>query len=127
MVDSPLIRLLIGVVVVAAAGGFAWIARWRDRDRRARVALNLEGIAGRVLLFSDSACARCDEARAALETAGAAFAEVAHDTDPEVMRAAGVVAVPLIVARRADGTEAGRIAGKVSPRRLRRLLASAGL
>lgn len=127
MADSVMVRAAIGLGVVGAAVASARLA-WRIQRRGLGTApLVLDGVPDRLVLFSDAACARCDEARATLETTGRPFREIAYDTEPETMGAVGVTAVPLIVARRADGAEAGRIVGKVSPRRLRRLLDSAGL
>jgi len=124
---DPVVRVVIGVAAAGAAVGFALVA-WRAERRRAlRVPLSLSGIDGRVVLFSDAGCARCDQARRALETIGKPYEEIAYDEQPGLVTAAGVEGVPLIVVRRPDGSEAGRMAGKVTPRRLRRLLAAAGL
>jgi len=121
-VADAAIRVLIGVAAASAAVGVAALGRRLERRDVVKSPLDLTRIEGRVVLFSDAACARCDEARAALETIGASFEEVASDTHPGMLEAAGVTAVPLIVVRRPDGSEAGRIAGKVSLRRLRRLV-----
>lgn len=120
------IRVLIGAAVVLTAVGVAGWARRAQRRGAVTAPLALDGIPGRIVLFSDAACARCDQARAVLETVGEPFSEVAFEADPGLMAAAGVGAVPLVVVRRADGTEVGRIAGKVSARRLRRLVKASG-
>jgi len=123
---ESLVRALIGAGVALVAAAIAWMA-WRAERRRAVTsALVIDGIDGRILFFSDAACVRCDEARAVLESVGEPFTEVAYDSEPDRLRAAGVKAVPLVVVRRTDGAEVGRIAGKVSTSRLRRLLRAAG-
>ncbi len=123
---DPWVRALIGLGAVAAAVGVGFGARVASRRRIEVRPLDLTGIEGRVVFFSDAACLRCDEARAELQDAGVAFEEVAYDAHPGRLQAAGVTAVPLIVVRAPDGGEVGRIAGRVDPRRLRRLLARSG-
>ncbi|MCB2223889.1 MAG: hypothetical protein KQH83_06895 [Actinobacteria bacterium] len=122
-------RLVLAGGAGAAALLAAAAARWRHRAslRSASATLDLSGVAGRLILFTSAPCRSCDAARARLEAAGVAFREIRHADESRVHEAAGVAAVPLIVARSAGGVEAGRIAGKPSKRALRGLLRAAGL
>jgi len=124
---EPWVRALLGVGAVAIAVGIGYAARVGVRRRVEARPIDLTGVAGRVVFFSDAACVRCDDARSALDGTGVAYEEIAYDREPSRLEAAGVIAVPLIVVRRANGAEAGRIAGRVSPWRLRRLLARGGV
>lgn len=116
-------RLGFAVGAIALALGVALQARASERRRAAAAPLHLEGVAGRLILFTASACRRCEQARAALDRVGAEFVEMSFDDDPDGLRAIGVEAVPLLVGRDGSGSEVGRIAGRVRPRALARLLA----
>jgi glutaredoxin len=120
-------RFATGAGLIAVALGVALVARRAERRTAVRSPLNLAGVEGRVVLLSDAACPGCADLRRLLDAAGVPFTEVAYDTDPEFARSIGVVAVPLVVVRGPDGQEAGRIGGRVSPRRFRRLIEAAGL
>ncbi len=122
--SDPVWRVLLAVAAVGAAVLVAAGARVRALRRAAVMPIDLSGIPGRVVFFSDVACRKCDEARSLLEDRGVAFEEIAYEREPDRMRAAGAEAVPLIIGRSADGSEVGRIAGRVRPRSLDRLLAS---
>ena len=120
--SEPVLRaILVGAVVVAAAAVVLW-ARYLERRRSVRARLDLSGLTGSVILFSDAGCRTCDQARKALQRAEVAFEEIRYDAHPEVARRVGVTAVPLVVVRDDEGAEVGRIAGRVRRRALRRLL-----
>lgn len=121
--DEPIARIVVVVAAVVVALGVALFFRLVERRRVERTALDLTPLSSAVTLFTDAGCARCDAARAALIEAGAEFEEFRFDHHPEVLEAVGVTGVPLIVARAPDGTEIGRIVGKVRTPALRRLLA----
>jgi glutaredoxin len=123
---DPWVRALLGLGAAAVAVGVGYGARIAVRRRVETRPIDLTGTTGGVVFFSDAACVRCDDARAALDATGVAYEEIAYDREPSRLEAAGVIAVPLIVVRRADGTEVGRIAGRVRPWRLRRLIARSG-
>ena len=128
--DDAAVRLILagGIAVAALLLAGAGHLHRRKRGRAAAaIPLDLTGIDGRVLLFSDVACPTCDTARARLETAGAPFREIGYHLDPEAHRRAGVTAVPLIVVRNAAGGEVGRIGGRPVRRTLERLLRRAGV
>ena len=120
------VRALIAAVFVLAALVIAATARDRQRRRAAVAPLDLSGIEGRVVLFTDITCTKCDEARSVLRHRGVEFVEIAYDRDPERFGEVGVEAVPVLVARGPDGGEVGRIAGKVTTRGLVRLLSRMG-
>lgn len=119
-------RVVAAVAATAVAGTVVLAARVRDRRSAASAPLDLSGFPGRLVLFTDAGCRRCDQARAVLVAAGADFAEAAFDREPERLRAAGITAVPLLVGRDASGAEVGRIAGRLGRRSLDRLLARMG-
>lgn len=96
----------------------AWWARTAERRRAGRAPLDLQGIDGRVVFFSDATCTRCDIVRVHLESLGAEFVEIAYDRDPETHRRVGVTGVPLLVIRDADGREVRRFAGVMPKARL---------
>jgi predicted DsbA family dithiol-disulfide isomerase len=116
--SEPAIRAIVVAVVVVVALGIAGFTRTRERHRAARSPVDLTGIEGRVVLFSDVACSRCDIVRAHLEGIGAPFTEVAFDADPDAVRRSGVTGVPLVVIRDAAGREVTRFAGVVPKARL---------
>jgi predicted DsbA family dithiol-disulfide isomerase len=115
MGDPRFVALAAAVMVALAV---AWWARRRDRRGAIRARLDLTGIEGRVVFFSDATCARCDVVRARLEAIGVPFTEIGYDRDPEVHRQVGVTAVPLVVVRDATGAEERRFAGVVPRARL---------
>lgn len=125
--DDALGRLVLVAAVAGAALAAAWGARRRSSRRAERAPIDASGFSGRVLLFSDATCPTCDEARSVLEGTGASFVEVAYGEHPEGMRRAGIAAVPLIIVRDDAGDTVGRIAGRPSRRRVRRLLGRAGV
>ncbi len=115
----------IVVAAAATAVGLAVALRARAVERRSAAAapLDLTGFPGRLVLFTDAGCRRCDQAKAVLTAAGAEFTEAAFDREPERLRAAGITAVPLLVGRDPSGAEVGRVAGRLGRRSLDRLLA----
>jgi glutaredoxin len=119
-----------GLLVAAAAGVALAVAllapRWSAR-RAERAPLDLSGIDGRVVLFTSRACRRCDAVRDLVSGSGVEFTEVCYEDDGARFAAAGVGAVPLLVARDERGTVAGCLAGAVRPRRLRGLLEASGV
>lgn len=119
--------VVFAVIAVLTALGFAYGANLWTRRRAETARLDLSGIAGRVVFFSDAACRKCPDARKALVAGGVDFEEIRYDDDPARFRATGTPAVPLVVVRASDGAEVGRIAGEVGVRELRRLLTRAGL
>jgi glutaredoxin len=120
---EPEIRLIVVLAAVAVSLGAAFGFRRLERRRVEKALLDLSPLTSAVTLFTDAGCSRCDQARDMLEAAGVEFEEIRFDHHPDVVEAVGVTGVPLVVARRPDGTEIDRIAGKVSPRALERLLA----
>jgi hypothetical protein len=119
--------LIFAVVAVVMALGFAYGATRWTRRRADRASLDLSGVSGRVVFFSDNACRKCPSARDALIATGVPFEEIRYGDDPARFRATGAPAVPLIVVRAPDSTEVGRIAGEVREPALRSLLKRAGL
>jgi hypothetical protein len=87
--------------------------------------IDLSGLPGSILLFTEGSCLSCDRVRKMLEGAGAAFDEIAYESEPGLHRSAGVTAVPLLVVRDGTGAVAGVAAGVPSRRKLRRLLTAA--
>jgi hypothetical protein len=119
---EPVARaLLVGGVVVAALL-VAVLVPLRERRRAEHHPLDLTGLPDGSLLFTSAGCRRCDGMRAALDRLGVWYSEVRHEDDPGVVAGAGVPGVPLFVVRDASGCEVGRVGGRPSLRRLRRLL-----
>jgi hypothetical protein len=58
---------------------------------------------------------------------GVEHTEVQYEAHPAEFEVAGVPAVPLVVGRDDRGVEADRVAGSATARRIRRLLAAAGV
>ena len=115
-------RVLLALAIVVAALGVAGGARILQRRRAALEPLHLEGLPNGLILFTDAHCRRCLGAREVVASGGVPFVEVAYNREPNRFRATGVSAVPLVVARTPDGREVGRIAGRVTPRALARLV-----
>jgi len=114
--SDPRVFAIAGATLVALL-----IALWghrRDRRRAVRSPLDLSGVDGRVVFFSDATCRRCDIVRAHLEALEATFTEIAYDTDPETHRSVGVTGVPLVVFRSESGVEERRFVGAVPKSRL---------
>ncbi|MEX0826317.1 MAG: hypothetical protein WD184_06165 [Acidimicrobiia bacterium] len=119
--------LIFAALSVAMAVAFAFGAiRW-TRRRADTAVLDLSGVAGRVVFFSDEACRRCPAARDALAASGVEFEEIRYGDDPQRFRATGATAVPLVVVRDSQGAESGRIVGEVRAGKLAVLLKQAGL
>lgn len=119
--SEPVVRILVVAAAVAIAIGVALGFRLSERRRVAKAPLDLGTLRSPVTLFSDAGCTNCDQARTALQEEGVDFEEFRYDHHPEVFAAVGVSGVPLIVVKDEAGDEMGRIAGRVSPRALRRL------
>ncbi len=120
------VRVAVAVFAAGAALAVAGWARAGERRSAASAPLDLSGFSGRLILFSDAGCRRCDQARAVLIDAGVSFEEAAYDREPDRVRSAGVTAVPLLVGRDAAGGEVGRVAGRLGPRALHRLVSRMG-
>lgn len=121
-----LARALLVAGVAAAGLAAALLApRWSAR-RAERAPLDLSGIDGRVVLFTSRACRRCDAVRDLVSGTGVGFTEVCYEDDEARFAAAGVGAVPLLVARDEQGVAVGRLAGAARPRRLKALLEASG-
>lgn len=124
--SEPTLRVLVIAAAVLVSLGAALAFRALERRRVERSPLDLSGLSEAITLFTDAGCFRCDQARDMLTDAGAEFEEIRFDHHPDIAAEVGVTGVPLIVARAPDGTEIDRIAGKVTKRTLRRLLARVG-
>jgi hypothetical protein len=128
--DEAATRLiLLGAFVLAAlvVAGAGHLRRFLRGRAATAGPLDLTGVEGRVVFFSDAACPTCDAARARLRASRVPFREIGYHEDPAAHRRAGVTAVPLTVVRGSDGGEVGRIGGRPSRRALRRLLGRAGV
>lgn len=110
MSDLALRLVVMGVAVGAAVGVASW-ARRRERRRALRAPLDLTGLDGEVLFFSDAMCSRCDVMRDRLVALGVEFHEIAYDRDPATHRRVGITGVPLVVVRDGTGREVRRFAG----------------
>jgi glutaredoxin len=119
--------VIFAAVAAVMALAFAFGATRWTRRRADRATLDLGGIPGRVVFFSDEACRKCTAAREALIASGVDFEEIRYGDDPARFRATGAPAVPMVVVRDASGTEVGRIPGEVRGPALRSLLGRAGL
>lgn len=116
-----IVGVAVGIVIVGAHLG-----RIRERRRAALTLLDVDGLEGRVLFFTDAACRRCDVVRGRLESIDAVFEEIAFGHEPDLQRSVGVTAVPLLVVRDNSGAIVDRVAGVASVRRIRRALSLAG-
>lgn len=125
--SEPVARLLVAGVIVLVGLAVVALLRLRERRRSAVDPLDLDAFTARVLLFTDSRCRTCGAARERVVASGVAFDEIAHDHEPELVAAAGVRGVPLLVVRDDAGLIVGRIAGRVGRRDLAALLRRAGL
>jgi len=115
-------RFFVALGAVAVAGLVALWAHRRERRRAVRAPLDLTGVDGRVVFFSDAACTRCDIVRSHFEALSAEFVEIAYDRDPEAHRRIGVTGVPLVVIRDDEGAEVRRLAGVMPKARLAAVL-----
>ncbi|HUG74103.1 MAG TPA: glutaredoxin domain-containing protein [Acidimicrobiia bacterium] len=122
--SEPVVRVLVVAAAIAVAIGVALGFRLNERRRVAKAPLDLGSLRSAVTLFSDAGCANCDQARAALVAEGVNFEEFRYDHHKDVFATVGVSGVPLIVVKDQAGDEVGRIAGRASPRAVRRLVAS---
>lgn len=116
--DETVVRALIVAAILVAALAVAFVARHREQRRARRSPLDLRGLSGTVVFFSDTACFRCRIVRSRLDAVGVEYTEVAYDREPEVHRRVGVIGVPLVVIRDEAGSEVRRFAGVVSKARL---------
>jgi hypothetical protein len=123
--SEPALRAVLVVAALAVVAGAVVVGRWLQRRRAGRLTLDLTGIEGRVILFSDTACARCDAVRDLLTDLGADFIEIAHGEGR--FGEIGVDAVPLVVVRGRDGAVTAQIGGVPGSARLRRALRSGGI
>ncbi|MCJ7725050.1 MAG: hypothetical protein MUP76_01485 [Acidimicrobiia bacterium] len=112
-----------GAVLIAAA---AFLRQRLAADRAAARPVDLAGIVGSVLFFSEASCRSCDSARARLQDFGVEFTEIRFEERPDAHLSAGVESVPLIVVRADDGSVVGQIVGNPSRRRLYRLIRGVG-
>jgi glutaredoxin len=120
--SEPLVRVILVVGIVLAAAAIARIAFILRAHRAAAARVDVSGLTGRVILFTESSCPTCTAARSALEASGVPYEEVSYSERPDELRAAGVEAVPLIVVRDPAGAVIGQMAGKPSEKALERLL-----
>lgn len=125
-IDGTLFRVVIAVAAIGVVVAIAAWGRAHDRRRSAASDLDLSGIDGSVLFFTDSACLRCAVVRDRLDELGVEYSEIAFNHEPELQTAIGVVGVPQIVVRSGDGSIAARLVGSVSSRQLRRAVRRAG-
>lgn len=123
--DDLLVRVAVLVGVIAVALAVSRSTRPLHRPSHPRVDLRGTSLPNGLVVFTNSDCAACAQARAALKTAGVAFREVTYELEPGLFASIGVESVPLIVARDGNGVTIGQISGKPQPRRLRSLAAAA--
>jgi glutaredoxin len=124
--SEPALRVLVIAAAALVSVSVVLVFRALERRRVQRAPLDLSGLSRPVTLFTDAGCSRCDQARDMLADAGVEFEEIRFDHHPDIVAEVGVTGVPLVVARAPDGTEIDRIAGRVTRRALRRLLARVG-
>ncbi len=120
MSSDAVARVLVVAAITAAALAIAFAAPRLSARRAERSPLDLRGIDGGIILFTDRSCQRCRRVRAMLADLGIDPVEYAYEDHPGDWDRVGVSAVPLLVIRGADGTVTGTIAGLPSRRRLRR-------
>lgn len=118
-------RLLLGGAGLLVVVAVVVAARAMER-RRAGALVDVSALAGTVMFFSDRACMRCAAVRDLLDEEGVDYVEYGYEDDPAVHRAAGVVAVPLVVIRTDGSQPPAVLAGVPSARRLHRALAAIG-
>lgn len=123
--DEPVVRLLIGVAIVAVAVGGATLTRRFQRPTHRRVDPSAAGLSAGVVVFTSTECANCAAARDRLRAQGVAFREVTWELEPALFAALGVESVPLVVVTDPAGRWVGQISGKPPLRRLRSLAAAA--
>ena len=114
------IRLLAAAMAVGVVVGVGIWGRVQERRRSHGADLNLDGIEGSVLFFTDAACLRCGVVRSRLDDLGVDYTEIAYNHEPELQAAIGVIGVPQVVVRSRDGAIVARLVGSISRRRLRR-------
>lgn len=123
--DDWVLRLVVVAGVTAVALGISFATRAMQRPSHRRIDLAATDLPNGFVVFTSSDCANCAAARQALQDAGVPFREVTWELEARVFEVAGVESVPLVVARRDDGSWVGQIVGVPRPGRLRRLVAQA--
>jgi len=123
--SEPALRAVLVAAALVVVIGAVVVGRWWQRHRAGRIPLDLSGVEGRVIFFSDTACVRCDAVRDLLTALDSEFTEIAHGGGR--FGEIGVDAVPLLVVRDDDGTVTAQIGGVPSSARLRRALRGGGV
>ena len=124
--NDVVVRLIIVLVAVIAALGFARVSRSRRALSQPPVDVSGLGLESPVVAFTSKGCENCMQVMALLASVGAQVREVSFDLDPELFEAAGVEAVPLVVVVDRDGNPVWQRGGKLTGRTVRRALARAG-
>lgn len=124
--DSTVVRVILVIVVLAVAAAAAGLAR-RVRPHHPPIDIEGLGLPPGVIVFTSTDCPRCTPVLAAARASGAPLREVTYELEGDLQRRAGVVGVPLTIVVDDSGKISAQLAGRVSPRRLRRAVARAGL
>lgn len=121
MMDDAVVRVIVILVVVAAALGLAqWSRPWQDSAHPALTIPPGELPAG-VVLFTSTDCDQCASARAALQAAGIQYREVTHEIESSRFERYGVQGVPLVAQIDESGSQSLLAAGIPTRRTLRSL------
>ncbi len=119
------LRVLLVVVVVAIAGGVAFVSR-RNASYHPPVEIRGLGLPPGLVVFSSTDCHRCKKVLAAARLVDVPLRQVTYALEPQLQESAGVVGVPLTLAIDKSGQLVTQFAGVVRIGALRRAATRAG-
>jgi hypothetical protein len=119
------LRVLLVVMVVAIAGGIAFLSR-RNTSYHPPVEIRGLGLPPGLVVFSSTDCQRCKKVLAAARLVEAPLREVTYELEPQLQESVGVVGVPLTLAIDKSGQLVAQLAGVVRVGTLRRAATRAG-
>ncbi len=126
MASETLLRLILVITVLVAAGIVAYLTRLRIPHHPPVMIAGL-GLPSGIVVFTSTECQRCKEALATAKSLGAPVREVTYELEPDLQGQVGVVAVPLTLVINPSGEQVAQLAGRPRRGALRRAVQRAGL
>lgn len=117
--DDTILRVIVIVVVVAAALGLAYWSRPLQDSAHPPLTIPPGELPAGVVLFTSTDCDQCAAARVALQAAGIAYREVTHEIESSRFERYGVQGVPLLARIDESGSQSLLAAGVPTRRTLR--------